>query len=193
MVPRTSRQFPALSFSISLSLAFAALSWVSAHAQDPIDPGHAGACIHTTDACVTTYHNDNNRDGVQPNEGTLNPTLLSGGSFGFIGQSSTTAATTIDGLIYAQPLYLHAITMKTSSNSFCSGTMNIVVVASENNTVYAFSVNNSTLGSFTMTKCWSTPLNGSGEYAIPFDQLPGLVTTSFRKVALLPRLWSIHP
>ncbi|HEY3975326.1 MAG TPA: hypothetical protein VGM18_20150 [Candidatus Sulfotelmatobacter sp.] len=51
--------------------------------------------------------------------------------------------------------------------------MNIVVVASENNSVYAFAVDNSTVGSFKMTPCWATSLNGTNEYAIPFDQLPG--------------------
>jgi hypothetical protein len=171
LAPRTRRQLLALFVSLLLSLVVVALSFVPAHAQDPIDPGTTGACVNSTDPCVPTYHNDKSRDGVQPNE-TLTQSLLTGGSFGFIGSSAANTSTVIDGLIYAQPLYLTGITMKITKNSTCTGSLNIVVVASENNWVYAFSVSNSP-GSFTMKQCWATPLNGSGEYAIPFDQLPG--------------------
>jgi hypothetical protein len=73
-------------------------------------------------------------------------------------------STTLDGLIYAQPLYLTGVSMHTSA---CSGSKNIVIVATENNSVYAFAVDNSTPGSFSMTACWTKSFNQSGEYSIP--------------------------
>ncbi|HEY3975325.1 MAG TPA: hypothetical protein VGM18_20145 [Candidatus Sulfotelmatobacter sp.] len=86
----------------------ASIAW----AQDPIDPNTPGACVTVTTPCVTTYHNDKSRDGVQPNESILNSTLIAAGTFGFIGSSAANTSTVIDGLIYAQPLYLTGITMK---------------------------------------------------------------------------------
>lgn len=77
MTPRSSRQLLVLSFSISLSLAFVALSSVPAHAQDQISLSK-GACGTSTapTPCASTYHYDNARTGVQPLEATLTPSLV---------------------------------------------------------------------------------------------------------------------
>lgn len=74
---------------------------------------------------VTTYHNDNLRTGQNTSETTLNDSYVAGPSFARIFQ------TTVDGQIYAQPLVL-------SSVSIGGGTHNVVYVATENDSVYAF-------------------------------------------------------
>ena len=95
----------------------------------------AGAC--TTGPCVSTYHYENMRDGVQSQESTLSPTLFPTGraaNFGLLVPAAGGATGAVDGLIYAQPLYLSGVSMGAS----CSGNQNIVLVATENNSVYAF-------------------------------------------------------
>jgi hypothetical protein len=74
---------------------------------------------------VLTYHNDDARDGANLNETTLNPTNVNSQQFGKI------IALPVDGQIYAQPLYVPNVNV--------SGTLhNVVLVATENDTVYAF-------------------------------------------------------
>jgi len=76
-------------------------------------------------AMVTTYHNDDVRDGVNSSESTLNLSNVSSQQFGKL------AALQVDGQIYAQPLYV--------PNLNIGGVVhNVVFVATENDTVYAF-------------------------------------------------------
>jgi hypothetical protein len=56
-------------------------------------------CVDAQHPCVWTYHNDNSRGGVNPNETVFTPSYLQQGHTFF----ATTYPT--DGLIYAQPLY----------------------------------------------------------------------------------------
>jgi Bacterial Ig-like domain (group 2) len=74
---------------------------------------------------VTTYHNDDVRSGVNPNETILNPSNVNPGQFGKL------AALTVDGQIYAQPLYVPNVTIGGALH-------NVVFVATENDSVYAF-------------------------------------------------------
>ena len=77
---------------------------------------------------VLTYHNDDVRDGVNANETILNPSNVNVQQFGKL------AALAVDGQVYAQPLYL--------PNLPIGGVMhNVVFVATENDTVYAFDAN----------------------------------------------------
>lgn len=159
---------------LPILLALSTLATITTRAQDNIDPNTVGACVNATDPCVPTYHNDNARDGIQPNETVLNSSLFGTTvNFGFIGSNATKTSTVIDGLIYAQPLYLTGIKMATST---CSGTMNIVIVASENNGVYVFQVDNSSPGSFKMITCWTKSFNKTNSFgsesSIPFTALP---------------------
>jgi hypothetical protein len=135
--------------------------------------GMPGACKTAGSACVTTYHNDNARDGVNPNETTLTPTNVTAKGFGLLGTA------TVDGLIYAQPLYLTGVAMNTPSCPNSGGPYNLVLVATQNNTVYAFTYTN-TAGSFKFTQCWSLGLNQTNQYgaetAIPFTVLPAYET-----------------
>jgi len=137
-----------------------------------IDPTTAGAC--STGPCVPTYHNDPMRDGVNSQESTLGPSLFpskGGANFGLLVPAAGGATGAVDGLIYAQPLYLSGVSMSAS----CSGTQNIILVATENNSVYAFTWTYSLTATgytFSLTQCWQLNLNQAGEYAIPFTALP---------------------
>ena len=85
---------------------------------------------HTSNASgfagVFTQHNDNLRTGQNVNETILTPALI---------KSSTTFgkkfSQTIDGYAYAQPLYAPNVTVGGASH-------NVVFVATENDSVYAF-------------------------------------------------------
>src|SRR6202011_2206801 len=79
---------------------------------------------------VITQHYDNARSGLNPNETILNTSNVNTTSFGKIFSQS------VDGEIYAQPLYMAGITISGK------GTHNVVFVATENDSVYAFDADN---------------------------------------------------
>jgi hypothetical protein len=135
----------------------------------PSAQAQSGAC--SSGPCVATYHNNATRDGVNSQETTLTPSLFpsqSDANFGLLQPSSSGASGAVDGMIYAQPLYLSGVTMAAKG---CSGSQNIVVVATMNNSLYAFTwtyTTTSTSYTFTLIQCWMLNLNGAGEYATPF-------------------------
>lgn len=74
---------------------------------------------------VLTYHNNNNRQGLDPLETTLTLANVNSASFGKL------FTIPVNGLVDAQPLYLSAVTV--------SGvTHNLLIVATEHDNVYAF-------------------------------------------------------
>ena len=74
---------------------------------------------------VLTYHNDDVRDGANTNETTLTPANVNSQLFGKL------YSYPVDGQIYAQPLYVPNLTV--------AGVVhNVVFIATENDTVYAF-------------------------------------------------------
>ena len=75
---------------------------------------------------VTTHHNDLNRTGVNPGETTLNPSNVNVDTFGKL------FSLDVDGPIYAQPLYVPNLSIAGL------GTHNVVFVATQNNSLYAF-------------------------------------------------------
>ena len=79
---------------------------------------------------VTTEHYDNARTGLNPNESILNTSNVNTNSFGKIFSQS------VDGQIYAQPLYMAGLAIPGK------GTHNVVFVATENDSVYAFDADN---------------------------------------------------
>jgi hypothetical protein len=88
-------------------------------------PGPANSPPASALISVLTYHNDGQRTGLNPNETTLNPTNVNAKSFGRLFSLS------VDGQLYTQPLYVFAL-------DIAGGTHNVVFVATEHNTVYAF-------------------------------------------------------
>lgn len=75
---------------------------------------------------VTTWHNDNAHTGQYLRETALTPINVNSNSFGKLGSYA------VDGQIYAQPLYWPALHIPHL------GIHNVVFVASENDSVYAF-------------------------------------------------------
>ncbi len=122
------------------------------------DPSPTGNC--STLPCLTTYHNNNARAGVNSME-----TTLSAASFPSL--SATTV--TLDAMVYAQPLYVSAVPFNAGA---CTGgsARNMVYVATENNSVYAIDAG-------TYTICKQVSLN-SGDTAIPVPDLPPAPNTT---------------
>ncbi len=82
------------------------------------------ACAFAQD--VLTYHNNNGRTGLYSAETTLTLSNVNSGSFGKLFTVS------LDGLVDGEPLYLSAVPISGS------GTHNLLIVVTENDSVYAF-------------------------------------------------------
>ncbi len=97
---------------------------------------------------VLTYHNDNARTGQNLNETTLTPANVNSTTFGKIFVVST------DGKVDAQPLYVSGVAIGGN------GTHNLLVVASEHDSVYAFDADNG-------VQLWHVSLLPAGETTYP--------------------------
>jgi hypothetical protein len=140
----------------ALPLSICLLTLASAIAQDGGDPSSGGNCSSTP--CVTTHHNNNARTGVNSLE-----TVLVANSFPSGFGASTTVS--LDGMVYAQPLYVYGVSWA-GSGACAAGTLNMVYVATENNTLYAIEADSP------YAVCQTVSLN-SGDAAIPVGELPG--------------------
>ncbi len=86
----------------------------------------ASSAVGVTDLPgVYTYHNDLARDGANTHEYALTPANVSTASFGKL------FSCTVDGAIYAQPLWVATL-------SIAGVTHNVVFVATEHDSLYAF-------------------------------------------------------
>ncbi len=92
---------------------------------------------------VVTYKNDVLRSGLNPTEGILTPANVNSTKFGLLRNL------TVDSNVDAEALYLSGFSIGGASH-------NVVFVATENNSVYAFDSDTGTL-------LWQVSLNGSGE------------------------------
>ena len=81
---------------------------------------------------VTTYHNDNARTGQNIQEAILTPANVNSGQFGKLFSVS------VDGWVYAQPLYLSNVTIS-------GGTHNVLYVATEHDSLYAIDAGSGTI------------------------------------------------
>jgi hypothetical protein len=81
---------------------------------------------------VLTYHYNNAHTGLNAKETTLTLSNVNSTSFGKL------FTVTVDGLVDAQPLYLSAVTIQ-------GATHNVLIVATEHDSVYAFDADTGTL------------------------------------------------
>ena len=81
---------------------------------------------------VPTYHNDNARTGQNIQETILTPSNVNSTQFGKLFSVS------VDGAVYAQPLYLSAV-------NIAGGTHNVLYVATEHDSVYAVDADSGTI------------------------------------------------
>ncbi len=124
----TSRSLTAHTLAVAMGFALWCWMAVSAGAQD-----------------VLTYHNANNRGGLNNNETILTQTNVNSAEFGKL---FTVPA---DGLVDAEPLYLSALTIKGVVH-------NVLIVASEHGTVYAYDADTgASLWHITTLKSGETP------------------------------------
>ncbi|MEX3934140.1 pyrrolo-quinoline quinone [Paraburkholderia phymatum] len=98
---------------------------------------------------VVTYHNDIARTGQQLHETKLTPANVNSSTFGKINNLP------VDGKVDAEPLYLANV-------SIAGGTHNVLYVATENDSVYAFDAD-------TGAQLWRVSALGNGE--TPSDAL----------------------
>jgi chitodextrinase len=103
-------------------------------------PQSASATAYITNYAGTfTHHNDNFRTGQNLNETMLSPANVNASQFGKL------FTQTLDGLIFASPLYVASVNM--GGNGF----HNLVYVATEHDSVYAFDADSSSA-----TPLWKT-------------------------------------
>src|SRR5439155_12307169 len=106
----------------TLSASLAVVLGIQACAAAPDDPASGSQDALASGVHVLTQHNDVARTGANLQEKVLSPTTVSAASFGKVFSRD------VDGQIYAQPLYVGGV----------MGGKNVVYVATEHNSVYAF-------------------------------------------------------
>ena len=89
-------------------------------------------CLAPAQVNVTTYHYDNARTGQNTHETTLTPANVNSSQFGKL------FSVQVDGLLYAQPLYL-------SNVNIGGGVHNVLYVATEHDSVYAIDADSGTI------------------------------------------------
>ncbi|MBV8969390.1 MAG: VCBS repeat-containing protein [Verrucomicrobia bacterium] len=127
-------------------------------AEKTIAPLFAAMTLTVASAFATdvlTYHNDNARDGWNPNETILTPSNVNSPSFGLKFNLM------VDGKVDAQPLYV-SVNPVFSGGNFV-GNRDLIVVATENDSVYVFDGNTGALyGHVVLLGSGETPSDDRG-------------------------------
>jgi Legume lectin domain/Chitobiase/beta-hexosaminidase C-terminal domain len=111
---------------------------------------------------VTTQHYDIGRSGANTNETILTPANVNSTTFGKL------FSYPVDGLVYAQPLYMPGVTMGTGTTQ-AGTTHNVLFVATEHDSVYAFDADSN--AGANATPLWRVSLIGAGETTVPNSDL----------------------
>ena len=98
---------------------------------------------------VLTYHNDNSRTGQNLNESVLSPANVTQSKFGKL------FSYLLDGQVFAQPLYVYKVPIDGQNH-------NVIYVATEHDTVYAFDADNKASSAL-----WSVSFLNSAEGVTP--------------------------
>src|SRR5579871_3469153 len=101
---------------------------------------------------VLTWHNDNARTGQNLAETTLTTSNVRSATFG------KKCSYPVDGQVYAQPLYVPGVTI-------AGGTHNVIYVATEHDSVYAFDADCSTTSAL-----WHKSFLGTGITTMPCNK-----------------------
>jgi hypothetical protein len=127
----------------NLASVFGALAVIglipTGSAAQTTPPGLHTDPLENPATAVLTYHNDNARTGQFTLETALTPSTVYTANFGKLFTQS------VDGYIYAQPLYAPGIMIPGN------GTHNVVYVATEHDSVYAFDADSSSGGTLWKT------------------------------------------
>jgi hypothetical protein len=125
--------------------------------------GQSGSATVAVGTNVATWHNDNQRSGLNAAEGMLTPQNVNTQSFGKLGSYLT------DGYIYAEPLFVSNLTINGTSHD-------VVFVATEKDSIYAFDADTFTSSS----PLWKVSLLNAGETPIangPIQPYEGITST----------------
>jgi len=121
---------------------------------NPTESGSAAVAI-TDLGGVYTYHVDLARTGQNLQEYALTPATVSSGNFG------KRWSCAVDGDVHAQPLYL-------ANFAIAGGVHNVLLVATENDSVYAFDADDPGCSTY-----WHASALSAGVTPIPYASLPG--------------------
>ncbi len=124
--------------------------------------GIMGSWVADAQVNVTTQHNDIGRTGQNLSETILSPSNVNSSQFGKLFSQP------VDGQIYAQPLYMSGLIIN-------GVTHNVVYVATENDTVYAFDADSN--GAANSTPLWQASL-----LTPTYGAAPGATATSANTV-----------
>ena len=132
----------------------------------------ASATVGVTSlAGVFTYHNDLARDGVNAQEYALNTTNVAPATFGKL------FSCTVDGAIYAQPLWVAGVSIGGVSH-------NVVVVATQHDSVYAFDADASPCANLWHANLLDSSHGGTpGETSVPSGTSNRLVGAGYGDIA----------